>query len=294
MSIGVIYIATGHPLYGDLAVVSATSLKRVMPEMPVTVLTDLERQWPNIDNVISITSSGDGFKDKILFMPQSPYSYTLFMDTDTYVCGAFSEIFPILDKFDIAAIHDPFRRHAGWVRRFAQFAPDVPAAFAEMNTGIILYKKSPQMEDFFTEWLKLYEDQPARDKLTADQPFFRVALYRSNLRVATLPHEYNCQFRTTGYVYDSVKILHGHVMSKIDHFEKVTKAVNACEGARVYIGGKIYAQRDVGRLFARRVARYVARYPEPPRNVWLLRLNRLAELSRQAGLRGILTRVLKR
>jgi hypothetical protein len=46
MSIGVIYIATGHPLYGDLAVVSATSLKRVMPEMSVTVLTNLERQWP--------------------------------------------------------------------------------------------------------------------------------------------------------------------------------------------------------------------------------------------------------
>jgi hypothetical protein len=293
MSTGVIYIATGHPMYGDLAVVSATSLKRVMPEMSVTVMTNLERQWPHIDNVIPITSSGNGFRDKILGMRDSPYTYTLFIDTDTYVCGDFSDIFTILDRFDIAAVHDPFRRHAGWTRRYAKSVVDVPFAFPELNTGVILYKKSQQMNNLFTEWLNLYDDQLAGDKFT-DQPFFRVALYRSSLRVATLPHEYNCQFRATGYVYDSVKILHGHVMTKIDHFEKVVRAVNAYEGPRVYVGGKIYAQQDVGRLFARRVARYVSSYPEPPRNVWMLRLNRLTTLAREVGIRGILSRTFKR
>lgn len=39
-------------------------------------------------------------------MLHSPFEHTIFLDTDTFVCGDFSELFDLLDHFDIAMSHD--------------------------------------------------------------------------------------------------------------------------------------------------------------------------------------------
>lgn len=215
MSIGIIYIATGRQFI-DEARLSAESVKTHMPDIPVTVFCDREFMCPFFDRVVRIERPRYGFIDKLLQIGLSPYANTLFLDTDTYVCGELSELFSLLDRFDIAAAHAPYR--------VLYRAKGVPDSFPEFNSGVILFKQSEMVRKFFAEWLTRYQrdltrqhvwlhplgrNNPSHVKGLNDQPSFRETLYESGLRVATLPSEYNCRFIFPGFVHNPVKILHG-------------------------------------------------------------------------------------
>ena len=132
------------------------------------------------------------------------------------MCGDLAELFVVLDAFDIAAAHSPSR---------AIYEVDgVPDAFPEFNTGVILFGGSPAIRAFFASWAETFTRylerrasgevrwlRPAdkRVHVLNDQGTFREALYRSRLRVATLPPEYNCRFSAPGFVDGPVRILHG-------------------------------------------------------------------------------------
>src|SRR5215216_6245967 len=105
MNVGIVYVATGKK-YIEEATLSASSVKRWMPGVPITVFTDQSSAGSCFDTVVPVTSCGDGFKDKVLFMAQSPYDRTLFLDTDTYLCGSVQELFDLLGHFDLAMAHD--------------------------------------------------------------------------------------------------------------------------------------------------------------------------------------------
>src|SRR6266550_8544105 len=101
MTVGVIYVATGSPNYIDEACNSAYSCKEKMPEMHITIFSDQRINATCFDKFIILQSSHNGYLDKIMAMQQSPYERTLFLDTDTYICSNFSELFGLLDKYDI-------------------------------------------------------------------------------------------------------------------------------------------------------------------------------------------------
>ncbi|MCB9079345.1 MAG: hypothetical protein H6631_17220 [Anaerolineaceae bacterium] len=194
---GVIYIATGKT-YIDEVTTSVASLKTKMPHIPITLFTDQGKNSPHFDQVIKIDPTS-GFEVKVQYMSQSPYDYTLFLDSDTYICDDVSDLFTLLDRFDIAAAHAPFRAVCT--------VDGVPETFPELNTGVLLYKKTSQLESMLSEWLNLYKQY--QDSKYPDQPAFRQALYESNLRIAILTPEYNCRFIFPGYAHGAVKLLHG-------------------------------------------------------------------------------------
>ena len=230
MSTGVIYIATGKKFI-DEACNSAASLRRIMPDMPLTIFCDEQVESAHFENVIRLNTPRYSLIDKILNISFSPYNCTLFLDTDTYACEDLSDLFPLMEEFDIAMAHAPLR--ASYQVR------GVPDSFPEFNTGVILFKKSPQIMRFFSEWLNLYE----RDLKTEiqwllphpsglnDQPTFREALYRSDLRIATLTSEYNCRFNFPGFVHHKVKIFHGRQKD----LQTIARPMNAKIVPRVYI-----------------------------------------------------------
>ena len=193
-SIGVIYIATGEKFIRE-ACQSVVSLKAKMPNIPVTIFASEDLKNSNFDQVIVIEKPDYNHVDKIKYIYASPYDYTLFLDTDTYISADFSEIFTVLDKFDMGVAHAPLNMRG--------FVNGVPESFQQLNTGVILYKKSPPVEKFFAKWLELYKPP------NADQPTFREVLYNSKLRIVTLAPEYNCRFPFFGVVSGTVKILHG-------------------------------------------------------------------------------------
>src|SRR5713226_5693158 len=132
MSTGAIYIVSQDERYLNLLRASAESLKRAMPDLPVTVFSQFPIEGPHFDNVTLVKPTCDGFYDKTRLMLESPYERTLFIDADIYVAEPFSELFTLLDRFDCAATHEEYL-NTDWSNNYPR--PDIPASFPEFNTG---------------------------------------------------------------------------------------------------------------------------------------------------------------
>lgn len=215
---GVIYVATGKR-YIEEALKSAASLKDKMPDLPVTIFSSDPIDSHLFEKVVVIENPNYDHPglDKIENMLRSPYEYTLFLDTDTYIYENFLELFSLLHNWDIAAAHAPSRKPTSYLISGKPWITydfeEVPNSFAQMNTGVILFRKTPDVEVFFKNWFSLCElkirETGNSGKPLHDQATFRAVLWHSSLRVATLAPEYNFRFPSVGFVNGTVKILHG-------------------------------------------------------------------------------------
>jgi hypothetical protein len=200
---------------------------------------DVDVASPHLDQVIRADrdASFPGCAAKIPHISASPYNETLFLDSDTYVCGDLTQLFALTDAFDLAAAHAPMRA--------IYEVEGVPDSFPEFNTGVIVFRRSPDVQavlsswaDLFSRYLeRLHDDairwlHPADRRWHAlnDQGAFREALYRSRLRLTTLPPEYNCRFTVPGFVDGPVRILHGRGL----HLPSVAVAINSVSTRRGY------------------------------------------------------------
>lgn len=237
---GIIYVATGKK-YISRASLSAASLKKHMPGMHVTIFADEDIRDENFDKVVQVTKRIRGsvardFLDKILYIPESPYECTLFLDVDTYVCADITELFVLLDKFDIAVAHDNYRTYVKGNHVWKDYIRTIPESFPMLNSGVILFKKSPQVDQFLTTWQTLHRRYLKIAEETAqtycnDQIAFREALYHSELKITVLPTEYNCRFIRPTFADGEVKILHGPHRD----LPAVAKEINGKTGNRVFL-----------------------------------------------------------
>jgi hypothetical protein len=258
-SYGAIYIATGAKHFNE-ACVSVVSLKRVMPDLPVTIYTDqpIPAGTP-FNERVPIVGCGDGFMDKATYIPHSPYEYTCYLDTDTYVVGDLSNGFELLEYFDFAVAHEPLTAEA-------YSMPGVPVSFPELNTGVIFFKKSPKTDGFFERWRANYAEDRVQHKghsLLTDQPSFRQTLYSApELRLATLPAAYNCRFSFCGIVQGEIKVLHGRLPTGFtpDVLDQVHAVLKRSNAARVYMMGQVWADHKYRFPIIRRGAKPLGRY----------------------------------
>jgi hypothetical protein len=295
MSNGALYIITQDPRYVDLVLASATSLRTAMPNLPITVFSQFPIQSLLFETVVRVEPSSDGFYDKSKLIQNSPYERTLFIDADTYVLDPVPELFSLLDHFDCAATHEEYLS-TDWHHRYPR--PDIPCSFPEFNTGILMLKRSDRMNRMLEEWGSLYhkylEEKPGQP--INDQPFFRAAAYFADVRIATLTREYNCKFRGQGYLNERVKILHGHVDFKMesDFLDKAASVLNTSTKPRVYVAGRVYEQKLVGRFVDRRKAQPVGTFPLLPDPELWAEAKRLKQIIKQRGMLNIVTEVLHR
>jgi hypothetical protein len=294
MRLGAIYIITQDHRYVNLMLNSVASLKRVMPNLPVTVFSQFPIESPMLEQVVQVDASSNGFYDKTVFMRKTPYERTLFIDADTYIVDPVPELFTVLDNFDCAATHEEYLS-TDWWNDYPR--PDIPASFPEFNTGIMAFGNSPRMRNLLDSWVKLYESF-MRDKPGGrcnDQQFFRAVVYSSDIRMATLTREYNCKFRGQGFLNGRVKILHGHVDLQLPEpfILKAAKVLNATTRPRVYIAGKVYQQKLVGRILDRRKAGFVGSFPLLPEPVIVAGTRRLRKMLKERGPRQIIMKALR-
>lgn len=292
MSKGAVYIISQDPRYVGLLLTSAASLKRAMPDLPITVFSQFPVEGSFSDRVIPIQPTQDGFYDKTRLIRQSPYERTLFIDADTFVAEPVPELFSLLDRFDCALTHEEYV-DTDWHKRYPR--PDIPESFPEFNTGIMLLKRSDKMDQVLQNWGELYQTylREKPDQPINDQPFFRAAAYFGDIRIATLTREYNCKFRGQGYLNGTVKIVHGHINLQLtpEQANRALGVLNASRKPRVFIAGKVYEQKLVGRLVSQRKAHKVGSFPELPGSIMWMRFNRLKEVIKERGLRNTLARV---
>jgi len=229
---GILYVATRAD-YVEEANESAVSFRQQNPEIPLAIATDC----PEVADknlfayILPLTNPSGNFFDKIHGMLLSPFTRTAFIDTDAYAADSITDLFRVLEKFDLAVAYDPIRSD------FVQ--DDIPDSFPTPNTGVIAYQNTPAVRDFFNEWLAAYQWQMTLPvKPGHDQPAFRRALYLSKLRFTILPDEWNLRVIFPHLIGGNaqVKIIHGR-------HEHRTHALR-------YAGTKTYLPRVVSRDFS--------------------------------------------
>lgn len=231
MKDGFVYVATGSNYVAE-AFVSAQSLRDHMPTAAVVLITDLEPTKEILsafDQILIRTDVRRQPIDKLLCW-EAPFERCIFLDTDTLVGGDLSELFSLLDRFDLAVAHETLR---GLHYRL----PDVPNSFPEYNTGVIVFRRNVTTENFFREWRRRFELLANSQGFVTDQPSFRLAAYETEAHIAVLPSEYHFIAGTPNYTMWQVLILHGR-----GDLPGLLEGLNAKLGARAYVPqlGPIY------------------------------------------------------
>lgn len=217
---GILYIATGEQ-YVNEAIKSARSLDANTKGYPTKLIANRDPHEDVFDNV-QIVEPREGFADKIRFLQETPYERTLFLDSDTYVCGPIHDLFELIEQYELAAAHARGRRP---VRM-----EEIPDCFPEFNTGVLVYRSSSNVDNILSQWLAEYNKIERQSSLN-DQPAFRRTLYGADVNMATLPPEYNCRTVWPGYADGPVKIIHG----RHDNLEAIADKLNKSTEMRVFL-----------------------------------------------------------
>lgn len=180
---GFIYATTGAD-YTALATQSARSLRAVVPGARIDLFTDQLAPDPGgpFDRAHPLD---DAFlRPKFEALIRSRFERTICLDADTLIVADPSDAFDVLDRFDLAMAHDPYRNtdHAT-----ATWGTAIPAAFPQFNSGVIASRQGDRTRAL---WQGVIDAMRAED-LRSDQAVLRALLYASDLRIATLPPEYN-------------------------------------------------------------------------------------------------------
>jgi hypothetical protein len=185
---------------------SVNSLKSHHPNISVTLFTDVDPKIKGIDNVKIITVDSIRLKQKYLY--DSPYQNTLYLDCDTRIVGPIAEIFRLMERFDLAATHDLIRKDPKKSAIYKPYA-DIPDGFSEFGGGVFLFRKSPEVENFFKVWRRHCDLWAEKTGIVKDQPAMRVAIWKCpDLKFYVLPPEFNLRSKN----YDNIKhrIHHEH------------------------------------------------------------------------------------
>jgi hypothetical protein len=179
---GVVIVATGAAKYIDLAGRAAASVRRAAPGLAVDLFTDAPRDLPVFDRIHLLEDPW--FRSKIDGLLGSRFERTLYMDADMLALADFGDIFDVLDRFDIALAQDWFRNsplhHTFWRK-------ELPPAFPQFNGGLIAIRRNAATMAFLTDWKAAVQaTDTGRDQIS-----LRELLWESDLRIATLPEEYN-------------------------------------------------------------------------------------------------------
>lgn len=182
---GVIFVATGAR-YIRCAIAAARSVQATNPGLPIALFTDdtaLAGQQAGL--FAHLLNIGEvHHRSKIDCMARSPFARTLFLDADIRVLEDITEMFQLLDRHDISMAHAHARNRP---QTQAVWQTPLPDAFPQFNTGVLLYRLTPAVQALFDDWQTAYRKAGFRK----DQVTLRELLWHSDLRLATLPPEYN-------------------------------------------------------------------------------------------------------
>jgi len=220
------YAAVGPRRYLAEAAKSANSV-RARTNIPIGVLTNRPKEVDGVFTHVLQYERPEGFPTligKVEAMRRAPFEQTLFLDTDTYVCSDIMPIFGILNVFELAAALAPRRINPDWN------PPGIPDWLPELNTGVVLFRKTPKTSRFLDDFKRRYLEY---DKWN-DQMAFRASLHRSlraGLRFYTLPPEWHARIMSIIFLGGKAHILHG----REEELPETCKRINEHHGIRIYI-----------------------------------------------------------
>ena len=193
--------------------VSVSSVKKMHPKLHITLFTDNDPKIKGIDNVEIVRIDSIRMKHKLLY--NSPYQNTLYLDCDTKIVGPILESFRLMERFDIAAVQDHMRKDERKSKQYPDYAK-IPDGFSEFGGGVMMFRKSPETENFFKVWQKNFDKWYKLTNEVRDQPCLRVSMWEcSDLKLYVLPPEFNIRFKN--YHNITPRILHEHNIWRRKH-----------------------------------------------------------------------------
>lgn len=209
---GVLYVACGAKYIGAAAR-SAKTVRQHSPGLSIHLFADLQNH-PQFDldrDPFPFTSTAriadPHRRAKVDYLPQTPFDRTLYLDTDTQVNADVREMFHLLERFDVALGHAHRRNDPG---RLGAWRIELPQAFPQQNTGVLLYRRTPPVIKFLRSWQRHYHEAGFQH----DQITLRELLWLSDLRPAILPPEYNVRYMKYHFLWSRAeartKIFHLH------------------------------------------------------------------------------------
>jgi len=215
---GILYIAFG-PSFTQEAVMSYQSLRRYMPDVPVCFMTDSLDRLATIedDNVIKTEIKPRHIRSKVDFIGDSPFDKTLYLDSDTIIVRDISDMFEVLDRFDVAVTNDYARKREKYSKTIPEYAK-IPYAFSEVNGGVMAFNSSNEAKQFLTLW-KEYFYKYFNKTSGWDQVSLRISLWESRVRIHHFPFEYNIRSKANRQKQDNFKHQFGeqHMAPRIYH-----------------------------------------------------------------------------
>jgi hypothetical protein len=178
---GVLFVTTG-PHYTAAAAAAARSVRRSNPNLAIGIFTDQTDVDPVFDFKGAILPGAERRKHE--FLAQSPYSETLYLDSDVRVTACVSDFFDLLRRHDMAGAAVRYR---ALPHRQACWRHPVPVAFPQVNCGVLLYRRNEKVMEFMVKWSEAIK----MGGFERDQLPFRETLWLSDLRFHTVGPEYN-------------------------------------------------------------------------------------------------------
>ena len=210
---GLLYVATG-PAYLEEAAASARASRPFLDRRPVAVVCDRHQHAQQLgvfDRVLAHSDPRGSYRDKIPPLLRLPFARTLFLDTDARLTAPADGLFAALGCAHLAAAQAPVRRPPGWSDAA------VPALFPELNSGVLLLRRSWRQQLLVRRWLRLYDQLAASCDQSWDQASLRSVVWclqqRWGLRLALLPPEANLRTTKPWLAGEglAVHVVHGRV-----------------------------------------------------------------------------------
>jgi hypothetical protein len=206
---GILYIAAGAR-YIRAAIRAAGTVRAHCPGLSIHLYADWQAHGFDFhaspDPFTSVgTIEHPHRRSKVDYLPRTPFERTLYLDTDTAVTSDIRGMFQLLDRFDVGFSHAHRRNTAARLRPWRVTLPD---AFPQLNGGVILYRRSPPVLEFLDSWRQAYHEAG----FDQDQVTLRELVWLSDLRLVTLPPEYNIRFPKYPWIWSRAeaapRILH--------------------------------------------------------------------------------------
>lgn len=191
----IVYHAVCKKRYFGFAKISAQSAKKLMPDVDTVLLTDLPFKSHWFDKIIQVESVNliDAHLPPLAHLPQ--YDSGIYLDSDTFVCAPLYDVFELVEstRVDVALVHTSGKR-----RDYTYPKCGVPKAYPHWRSAFIAFQDRDRVRTFFSLWAKLFREhrKEYRSRMAhegpcyPDQMVMRVALYRGDLAIATLPPRY--------------------------------------------------------------------------------------------------------
>ena len=192
----IVYHAVCQKRYFELAAQSAKSAKKQMADVDTVLITDLPGKSHWFDEVVQVRSVPlvEAHLPPLLHVPPR-YGSGIYFDSDSYVCAPLHDVFELIEdaRVDIALVHTSGKRRD---RRYP--SPGIPKAYPHWRSAFIAFQHNDRVREFFAGWDRsFHEHLKAYRKISKvegpchpDQMSMRIALYHSNVSIATLPANY--------------------------------------------------------------------------------------------------------